>query len=713
MESARERVGNNILIQKLGPDREIKIQYTISKTWIESGPDDYLFIDLPHAGWISDINMGELQSLAKLIEENARRLGFEVYDRTAAMAGVSRRGTNIGPANRAETPVKKVYLLKRFREQLPPEFIFSADGRAILAVPKELASDKNLLDEIRSRVLFIFKSTNVEPSSVGFRREMQATKDQLLGAIRAVALGAVEELRQTYVQVSEVFLETLHELGGGYSAAEASQERGNIFEGWNEVRWLISDIRELLIVSAATDNTDVIGSIAFLPIAVASRAIQAHDHLLFQEFAPFATFLYALAASKPPELNVRSFMTDRSWRYLKNLADYFIQPPYLDRAGGDHDYDELADFALFVFKVFQDLLKAAFDKRDFAAFQVMITEFMLLFERFTAEAVSLSVRSMELQLEMMQDDDAGRARLETKLRVQKKKENASRRVALGRDQVLFGLAAYVLDKLFQKPEDAAVRQLFTEIETRLPTDLERFTDIFESTRDFKVSDYWGWSQWDMVADGRPHFRDLHSKPNQLYCVRALQILASLQPEQVSRLNLQKLGYLASEGNPQALPATLQTIQSQPEKWERILSATELAQINTLLELLSRARRAQADAERDAVIAAEIDPDKLAKFKVSLLTAFEDNGRLRPVMRKLGIFRDFSYQRPRKGVPSWGFNQLDDKGAFIVQSQVSYGDWGEAYGRGLAQAEDEIAFGTMLEGAAVHEEVGRAESCNDN
>jgi hypothetical protein len=52
----------------------------------------------------------------------------------------------------------------------------------------------------------------------------------------------------------------------------------------------------------------------------------------------------------------------------------------------------------------------------------------------------------------------------------------------------------------------------------------------------------------------------------------------------------------------------------------------------------------------------------------------------------------------------GFNQLDDKGAFIDQSRVCYGDWGEAYGRGLAQAEDEIAFKTMIEGVGTREEI---------
>jgi hypothetical protein len=704
MDSVIERVGNNILLEKLGPDRDIKIEYTISKSWIESGVDNYIFLDLPQAGWIADININELQSLANLMQQNARKLGFELYG-VATVAGVNRRGVQVGPANRQQVPVKKVYLLKRFREQLPPDSIFSVDRRAILAVPKEFEPDRDFLDEIRARLSLIFKCTDAEPSSVAFRREMQATKDQLLAAIRAVALGAVEQLRQTYVQVSEAFLETLHELGGAYSAAQASQEKSNIFEGWNEIRWLVSDIRELMIVSAGTDNTDVISSIAFLPIAVATRAIQAHDHLLFQEFAPFATFIYSLGAQKPLDSSVRAFMTDRSWRYLKNLADFYILPP-VQRMDTNVDYGELTDFALFTSRVFQDLLKASFTNQDFSAFQVMLREFVQLFQRFTAETAHPRAALLELQLQLpqIQEDEVARSRLQAQLERQRNREESARRIALARDQVIFGLAAYILDKDIQAQGDPSIQRFFSTIETHLPSDLEQFAAVFESTRDFSVSDYWGWSQWDMVADGQAHFIDLFTNPNRLFCVRALRILAGLSTEAIDRVNLQKLGFLANENNPQGLPATLEAIRSHPEMWQDILSEPELGQIDTLLEILRRARIAEAEAERDAVISAEIDPARLARFKAGVLEGFKSNGRLRPLMQKLQIFRDYSDQGARPRIPSWGFNQLDDKGAFIDQSRVSYGDWGEAYGRGLAQAEDDIGFAAMVENAGIREQI---------
>ncbi len=68
MQSVRERVGNNILLRKIGPDREIKLKYTPSRSWIGGRQRDYVFIDSSRSGWISDVNFNELHSLADVIE---------------------------------------------------------------------------------------------------------------------------------------------------------------------------------------------------------------------------------------------------------------------------------------------------------------------------------------------------------------------------------------------------------------------------------------------------------------------------------------------------------------------------------------------------------------------------------------------------------------------------------------------------------------------
>jgi hypothetical protein len=89
MQSVRERIGNNILLRRIGPDREIKLRYTPSRSWIGERQRQYIFIDSSRSGWISDVNFRELRSLTDEIE---RRLpwGFNQIDEKGPYIAQSR-----------------------------------------------------------------------------------------------------------------------------------------------------------------------------------------------------------------------------------------------------------------------------------------------------------------------------------------------------------------------------------------------------------------------------------------------------------------------------------------------------------------------------------------------------------------------------------------------------------------------------------------------
>jgi hypothetical protein len=323
LDSVRERVGNKLLFRIVGENKDVNLNFSIVASQPPGGADQYVFIDAPVDGMLSDINIALLKDLAQYCRREQQR--------RVAVSGAGRQG---GPAGtpitpgQARPPVAKseVYLLRRFREALPEDTIFSR-GNSILALRKDLVEgNPRMVDEVRGRVRQAFRFSRAESASLEFRREMQSTKDRLAGAIRSAAMGEVEELTATYMLVAEEFLTTLNELGGGYTAEQARNERGALFQGWNEVRWLVSDIRELIMVASDTDNANVIEKISYLPYAIAARAIQAGDHLLFQELLAFATFIYWLAAAKPLSSSARSIMIERSWRFLKELSDFYVQP---------------------------------------------------------------------------------------------------------------------------------------------------------------------------------------------------------------------------------------------------------------------------------------------------------------------------------------------------------------------------------------------------
>ncbi len=236
IDSTRERVGNTVLLGQLGPGNRIDtFQYLTSRSLIENYEQGYTFVDAPRMHWVSDIQLDELAKFGERLDFYAReRLNFALREASAAgAAGVA--GGMPGSRGVRSMAVRNVYLLKRYREEIPSDTTFYGKQRSILALPADLAKTRRCLPKSARHYQHIFRFTLEEPSSAVVRREMQGTKDQLGHAIRDHALGTIEELRQTYLQIAEEFLTLLVELGGGYTAEQAQKERSS-FGSWSDLQ---------------------------------------------------------------------------------------------------------------------------------------------------------------------------------------------------------------------------------------------------------------------------------------------------------------------------------------------------------------------------------------------------------------------------------------------------------------------------------------------
>ncbi len=333
LQSARQRVGNRILFDRFKRDGANGMEVAFSRSFLPGKKKNYVFVRAPQAGIIDDINVAGLERLGRFLS------GQEEQSRDVAAASMATDITS-GPSTTApQAAAKKAaprsFLLRRFREAISVDPTFSSDAD-ILAIPKAVAERKGVMDEVNGVVGTMFRFTKSEPPSSAFRREMRSTKDRLLHFIQAGALGEVEELRDSYRLVADEFLTTLNELGGGYSAEQARKERNDWFGSWDEVRWLVSDVRDILKAAADTKNADVVQLILILPYSIAIRAFQAGDNLLFQEFLSFASYIYVLGFGQDASSETRSLLIDRSHKYLHDLLAYFIEPA-MTEDGDDGD----------------------------------------------------------------------------------------------------------------------------------------------------------------------------------------------------------------------------------------------------------------------------------------------------------------------------------------------------------------------------------------
>jgi hypothetical protein len=697
LDSVRERIGNNILLGRIGQDKDIKIEYTFSKQWLDKGAGDYFFIESIEDGWLSDINLLELAKLVKKLENVAQRLGFSLHLGSTPSLDGGAKDEIVKQSKSQPERTQKVYLLKRYGEQLPPSSIFTEDSKVILALPREFNRVPGLIDYVRNLTPRIFRFKKTEPSSNLFRRELQNTKDQFVAAIRSESLGSIEELKKTYLDLAETFLETIHQFGGGFSAEQARKERGNIFEGWNEIRWLRGDIRELIIVATETNNRDIISDIASLPVSIAIRAIQAKDHFLFQEFVGYSPFLYYLTKDKP-DGDLKAFMIERSWRYLKELSDFYIEPQLRNRQDADTvtDLKEYNDFAIYLFKIFQTLIKSAFDRKDLPTFKEILNQFSRLYKDFDPENEHPNAEYLERGLKWAESEEE-KSDIQKKLILQIKQEESAQGIRLAKEQVFFGLASKIFDKYRHEADDESLKQFFDTVSAYIPNNINRLTAVFDSSRSFETEDRWGWSEWEIVADGEVHSIDIHGKLDRLYCVMALRILRDQSEEQLAQIRIptsRNLLFLSEGSGANNLTAALNSIESDASRWRFVLSESERAKVGALKNILKRARQEQERNDEEYLKTVELDSDKLNKFRRKVKESFYQAGYLRPILREFGAYKDLRSGAAVIEISSWGYNLIDEKAAFVKNWHVHYSGWGENYGRGMANFEDQLIFEKM-------------------
>ncbi len=508
---------------------------------------------------------------------------------TAEGNSVTKRSVNTNDS-------KTIYLLKRFSEYIPPTSIFTGESKIIFALPKEFALNESVIEYTKGVIPHIFRFSKDRPSSETFRKEMKGIKDRIINSIKSTSLGLVEELKQTYLDLAEIFLETMHQYGGGYSAEQAKKERGNFFEGWNEVRWLRQDIREFIQIAADSDNKDIISDIIFLPTAIAIRAFNAKDHFLFQEFLSFNSYIYYLGTEKP-EGQVRSFMIDRSWRHLKELSDLYIEPKIKDRNKNtdEKDIPEYKDFALFIFKTFQTLIKASFDKKDLKSFKIFVNEFLNLYKRINESAEYPDSKNLKYTLERTTDIDE-KKKLEDQMAKLLIREDAVDRISLAKKQVLFALVSKIFDayRRNQNKDIVFVKELvskdfFEFLNSKVNFSIEELTKVFDSCRNFNSEDYWGWDDWETIADGNIHIIDVHSKFDYYFCVKILSLLRDMSAEQIAKINMphsRDLAFLAeNRADNSTLISKLNEIKKNPQDWLFVLDQESIDKVDESIKLL--------------------------------------------------------------------------------------------------------------------------------
>ncbi|GEM_PF-971368 len=690
-----ERYADNLLIQRLG---ESKIELSYNPFLMSDEEETHHSFSADTAGVIKDIRLDKLDEFAKLAESEANKNGFSFYKdkpRPPDLSAGDPATTPSSSATRNYTTVRQ-FLVKKYADRVEFKDRGESGNMVLLAVEKRSVTDKSVLKKLQKLAQEAFVIGKNDNFSEEINLELAGLKDQFIAAIVEKKLGKIDELRKTYLSLSESFLEMITRCGGGFSYDQAKQERGNLFGGQLNIGWLEDSIQDIVEKAIESRDREIISTVIYLPMAIATRAIKYGDQYLYQVFVRFPSRVYWLAkTTEGLESSLRDFMIDRSWRHLKEITDYYIENQLTRKIGDAKKLAEHADFSIPVFQTFQDLIKTAFDKRDRDSFKEFLSQLSTLYRHLIRDQEFS--RYNDYDLESARTDEE-RKILQEKLDLQKARQDAAEKIQRRKQQLVFGMAAWIFEMVRLRQDDMDLRAYYDDIKTYLPHEIKELTALYSSARDFDVERFWNWNNWELIPDGEVHTIDFNSKLDRLYVVSALHLLRGITTENVGTIELphnRDLAFLAEQRDG-ALWKMLTDIETTPANWEFALDTVELPKASILKTLLTKAKEAQEKDEEDRVRQTDIDPEKLAEFKKSLLDAFRDGSIIRSIITRVGTYIDRT-DTANAEVKAYGYNQLDEKAAFIKNWHVHYSGWGENYGNGMASSESQIIFRDILEG----------------
>lgn len=430
-----ERIGNNILMMKL---KELGVSPGFFG--IDDERDDLCVFRASKGGMVSDVNLerlrefvGEIPVRQVLPKPGEIPAEEEFQDGTGRpeIQFTVRRGVRVAEGESAILAVKKTGEVEKL--------------------------DQRMLAGIAGEVIEVGAGETYEEV---LRAELSRLKDFTLAAIEEKKTGSLRVAIDHYVAVTEAFLEELERCQGVYSSKAAAEELGNIFGRWDEIEDAARDIYEFLERAVSTGNTETAKLVAFLPTKICTRAVKHRDHYLFQRFAGFARYIYEQSRCVA-DSRLQGFLSDRATQYLKELAEFHIEPQLRRK---NHDQDvilDYGDFALELLVVFQSLLKSALDAADQTALDALLAEFREIFQRYLPAQETKNLAYYDEILGQPTLSEVQREGMKSDRERQKSREEVQRRITERKGQIIFGLSSWAVRRWEADPSASNSRLLLT------------------------------------------------------------------------------------------------------------------------------------------------------------------------------------------------------------------------------------------------------------
>ena len=534
----------------------------------------------------------------------------------------------------------------------------------LLWVHNALLADKKQKETIErlARKAFLIKPQSLKRDALqgGVKRLKELSLDLL-------AKQQQENFREALIYYDEL-IEAFYDYAKPYSEEVRSQWNSTPFWGLdsNPVRWITDDILEIF-EHAVEAKRDFALTASYLPFLLMGHAIDYKDLSIFAElrYYPYLLYKHSREAKKAGNDEKANLLFDRSWRNPRDIIQHDLYRKVEDEA---YPIEWIDRFACAVLRIFQDLLKVSFDERDFRAFEKYLSATTKLFENLE---------------NTMRYDDITRTEGLVKSLNEKKQE------------VLFGLSSWILNKWRDKEEEAGIEQFYNAIEAKMLSEIEPFTSLFLRCHHFDKVHSHGWNFWEGEGkeEGVTYSVDSFAHLDQFYTVKALSLLADYTDEQIATINLptsRDLAYLV--GGHGSVVSILDYIQNNSDQWKPILTDTAIEKVDVFKKLLIKAKEEQEQKETKQLKERPISENLVQECKEKTKETFYRSATMRDIFIKhLNAYENQIASEIATVGLFFGCKEVMTKEIFLDKWHVDGSAVRDSFGTPMAQGENNYLF----------------------
>jgi primosomal protein N'' len=329
---------------------------------------------------------------------------------------------------------------------------------------------------------------------------------------------------------------------------------------------------------------------------------------------------------------------------------------------------------------------------DFSAF---LREAHHLLPRWADDLSEHRLNTIDMMLEHGSVGAPRREELEAERQRIHRQQDYDRRLRDRLEEMRFGIAAWLLKLVQEKPDDEPYKKMLSIVLSSLPQDMQGFTHTYVHCSRREVDDFWGWFRHqDMSEEHAVAFRPT-ADADHLFCVRILQLLAEPDTAKQDGIELPLSSHLAAESSPEGgLTKLLNEIDANRKSWAAVLSDSAMEQVPRLRRMLADVIVRQEVETRRKLIDSSISDRRVNEFFAELVAEYEKDAQLKHILSELLLYKDLRGTPPSRHVERRGINTIADKALFVENWPEGRIGFAEHYGQGLAVGEAYDAWSVL-------------------